>query len=287
MAKALSILSWNVEHFGKTKRNSSVPNKPVGPIIDLIANQKADVVAIYEVVGRHIFDTVTEKMPEYHFHITEGPQTQEILVGVKRGLSSFFTQKTEFKSGAQALRPGAFLTVTKNGHQYPLLFLHLKSMSDPKGFGLRDDMTGKAIKLKKRLDKQRHSNGLPGKANFIFLGDLNTMGMNLTYSAKDISGQEEIERLGKRLAAKSVKMKLLSKTHEGTYWPGTNSSYPISNLDHVVAADHLEFKSFSGKDIKVSGWVDESTDSKRDQWAKQFSDHALLYFEVLEPQTDS
>lgn len=283
MAKALSILSWNVEHFGKTKKNSPSPNKPVGPIIDLIAQQKADVVAIYEVVGRHIFDTVTEKMPEYHFHITEGPQTQEILVGVKKGLSSFFTQKTEFKSGARALRPGALLTVTKNGHQYPLLFLHLKSMSDPKGFGLRDDMTEKAIKLKKLLDKQRQKNGLPGNANFIFLGDLNTMGMSLTYSGKDISGKEEIERLRKRLSSKSVKMKLLSKTHDGTYWPGTNSSYPISNLDHVVAADHLEFKAFSGAEINVTGWVNEPTDAKRDLWADKYSDHALLYFVVQEP----
>ncbi|MFY0678917.1 MAG: hypothetical protein JXR18_16735, partial [Neptuniibacter sp.] len=62
MTTALSILSWNIEHFGKTKKNSSVPNKPVGPIIDLIAQKKADIVAIYEVVGRHIFDVVTEKM---------------------------------------------------------------------------------------------------------------------------------------------------------------------------------------------------------------------------------
>lgn len=283
MAKALSILSWNVEHFGKTKRNSLIPKKPIAPIIDLVAAQKADVVAIYEVVGRHVFDQVTAKMPDYNFHITEGPQTQEILVGVKRGLTSFFTQKAEFKSGSAALRPGALLTITKNRIQYPLLFLHLKSMSDPKGFGLRDDMTERAIKFKKTLDKQRKENGLPGKSNFIFLGDLNTMGMNLTYSKKDLSGEEEIARLTKRLASKSVGMKILSKTHEGTYWPGSDSTYPVSNLDHVVAAEHLKFKQFSGKDIKVSGWVDESSNTKKDKWTEKFSDHALLYFEVQEP----
>lgn len=283
MAKAFSVLSWNVEHFGKTKSNSSTPKKPVGPIIDLVAAQKADVVAIYEVVGRHVFDQVTAKMPEYSFHITEGPQTQEILVGVKRGLTSFFTQKAEFKSGAAALRPGALLTITKNGLQYPLLFLHLKSISDPKGFGLRDDMTKRAIKFKKTLDTRRKQNSLGGKSNFIFLGDLNTMGMNLTYSDKDLSGEEEIARLTKRLASKSVGMRLLSKTHEGTYWPGTNSRYPVSNLDHVAAAEHLKFKQFSGKDIKVSGWVDESSNNKKDSWAEKFSDHALLYFEVQEP----
>jgi len=75
MAKAFSILSWNVEHFGKKKKSSAQPKKPVGPIIDLIAAQSADVLAIYEVVGQDIFQQVTEKMSDYNFHITEGPQT--------------------------------------------------------------------------------------------------------------------------------------------------------------------------------------------------------------------
>jgi hypothetical protein len=181
------------------------------------------------------------------------------------------------------LKPGALLTVTKNGIQYPLLFLHLKSLSDPKGFGFRVDMTEKAVNFKKVLDKQRNQSGLTGKSNVIFLGYINTMGMNLTYSNKDVSGDEEIARLKKRLAAKSVQMKLLTKTPEGTYWLGTNSSYYISNLDHVVAADHFDFKKFSGEEVRISGWVDEPTDSNRDRWTEQYSDHALLYLVIQEP----
>jgi hypothetical protein len=50
VAKAFSILSWNVEHFGAAIPGMP-PKKPVGPIIDLIAKQRADVVAIYEVTG--------------------------------------------------------------------------------------------------------------------------------------------------------------------------------------------------------------------------------------------
>jgi hypothetical protein len=56
----------------------------------------------------------------------------------------------------------------------------------------------------------------------MFLGDLNTMGMNLTYSKKDISAVEEIDRLKKRLGSKSVGMKILLKTATETYWPGSN-----------------------------------------------------------------
>src|SRR5262245_41681066 len=185
MAKAFSVVSWNVEHFGATEANTTEPNKPVKPIIDLLAAQNADVVAVYEVVGSVVFDTITDAMPGYQFHITEGPQSQEILVGVKKTLSSFFTQKLEFKSGKSTMRPGALLTVKVDGKNYPLLFLHLKSVTEPKGFGLRDDMTERAITFKKTLDE---ASGGAGKANYIFLGDLNTMGMNLTFMNKDISG---------------------------------------------------------------------------------------------------
>ena len=156
MAKAFSLLPWNVEHFGKAKIGGATA-KPVGPIFDKIAEQKADVIAIYELVGKTVFDQVVTKFSYYNFHITEGPQTQEILVGVKRTLTAFFTQKTEFKSGASALRPGALLTIAKGGHNYSLCLLHLRSLTEPKRFNLHDDMTTKAIGLRKTMNKA-HTN---------------------------------------------------------------------------------------------------------------------------------
>jgi len=275
MAKAFSVLSWNVEHFGANDKAKKKPKKPIKPIIQLIADQKADIVAIYEVVGSVVFDTIVTEMPNYQFHITEGPQSQEILVGVKKTLASFFTQRLEFKSGQSTLRPGALLTVKVDGKNYPLLFLHLKSMTVPKGFGLRDDMTERALKFRKSLDKAA---GGPGKAPYIFLGDLNTMGMNLTYSDKDVGASEEIERLRKR--AEKRGMKVLGKAHELTYWPGSSSSYNPGNLDHVVAADHVQFKSFGGNPVDIRGWPEKSTDAQKNAWAKKYSDHAILFFEV-------
>lgn len=280
MAKAFSVASWNVEHFGATNKFSNQPKKPIEPIIKFLAKQSADVIGVYEVVGRVVFEHMVQTMPGYQFHITEGPQSQEILIGVKKSFTSFFTQKIEFKSGAAMLRPGALLTLHIEDENYPLLFLHLKSLSVPKGFGLRDDMTERAIDFRKTLNRADRDMGGNGQANFLFLGDLNTMGMNLTYSKKDISGIEEIDRLKKRLASRSVAMTVLDKSHDATYWPGSTSRYLPSNLDHVVAADHLQFLSFGGVSVDVRGWVDESSDAKKDAWTKKFSDHALLYFEV-------
>ena len=84
MAKAFSVASWNVEHFGAINKNHDQPKKPIGPILDFLARQAADVIAVYEVVGKIVFEHIVQAMPGYHFHITEGPQSQEILVGVKK-----------------------------------------------------------------------------------------------------------------------------------------------------------------------------------------------------------
>jgi len=281
MAKAFSVVSWNVEHFGAKDSSTKKPSKPVKPIIQYVASQNADVVGIYEVVGSVVWDTVMTEMPDYQWHITEGPQSQEILVGAKKTLTAFFTQKLEFQAGQTTLRPGALLTVKKDDEVYPLLFLHLKSLTEPKGFGLRDDQTERAIKFQNTLDEIA---GGTGKANFIFLGDLNTMGMNLTYMDKDITGTEEIERLEKRAdAGKYRNMEVKDKTHDTTWWPGSKSKLQPGNLDHVVAAKHLGFKQFGGKSIDVRGWVDEPTDAKKDEWAAKYSDHSLLYFQIEKP----
>lgn len=274
MAKAFSVLSWNVEHFGAAS-GSSKPKKDVEPIIDLIAAQNADVVAISEVVGKYVYSPMVKALPNHFFFITEGPQSQEILVGVRKTLPCFFTQQVEFKAKQSTLRPGALVTLQVDGEPYPLLFLHLKSMPDPMGFGLRDYMVDKAVGFRKFLDKAA---GGVGKANYIFMGDLNTMGLNLTYSDQDLSGPEEVYRLGRK--AGRAKMDIMAKNEPATYWPGSTSNYPVANLDHVVAAEHLQFKDFGGSPIKVIGWPQESTPAKKDAWAKKFSDHAMLYFEV-------
>lgn len=141
-----------------------------------------------------MFEALTDAMPGYTFHITEGPETQEILVGVRSGISAFFTQKIEFKSGNKYLRPGALLTVTIDAKHYPILFLHTKSTTDPLGLGLRDDMFYKAVKFRRTLQKASPTND---PVNYMFLGDLNTMGMEYPYD-NDIVASDELRRLDGR-----------------------------------------------------------------------------------------
>jgi len=55
---------------------------------------------------------------------------------------------------------------------------------------------------------------------------------------------------------------------------------PPSNLDQVVAADHLQFKTINDTDVTVLGWPKEGSPTSQGEWIKDHSDHGCLYFEV-------
>ena len=274
MAKLFSVASWNVEHFaldpGRVKR-----------VIAFLDAQRPDVFGLFEVEGATIFTELVAKMPDYTFQITEGPQTQEILVGVRRTITAFITQKIEFKSGTTHMRPGQLVTVVRDGVNYGLLFLHLSSGNDPRGMGLRDDMLERAFDFRATLDK---AEGGPGKSRYLFLGDLNTMGMKYPFD-RNIDSTLELAKWDKYAAKAKVGMRRLPKTHEATWYNGSKSSLPPSNLDHVYASTNLRFKAFKRADgtdanVSVRGWAQETTAAAKDKWIGSYSDHSLLYFEV-------
>ncbi len=275
MAKAFSVASWNIKHFGASDKKKEKPKKALEPIIRFLQDNEADIMALFEVRSKIVFRPLVKAFPHHQFHITEGPQTQEILVGIRRTLNAFITQKLAFKSGQPQLRPGVLVTPHIDGQFYPILFLHLKSMTDPKGFGLRDDMMRRAYDFRKKLNAASGN----GRANYIFAGDLNTMGLDYIRANKDISGAEEIRELARRGRYKD--MTVLEKNYDATYLNISKSNVEtMSNIDHVVAANHLTFKRFKGKPVDVRGWPQEETLAQRKAWINTYSDHPLLYFEV-------
>ena len=204
--------------------------------------------------GKDVFRAMVTRFAGYAFSITEGPQTQEILIAVRGGISAFVTQRNEFKRSNPHLRPGALLTVTNSsGQSLPILFAHLKSSPSPEGFGLRDAMFQKVKRLKKKINEQAD-----GDSEMILVGDLNTMGLNITHSKKDLSGQEEIARVEKVL--RTAGLRNLSKSHPFTYSEGSSSRYKPAALDHVFATDGLKFRAqCSGAEVLVGGWAMEQS----------------------------
>lgn len=266
----LKILSWNVEHFSGKGRGARADR--VDDVAALIRQLDPDIFALMEVEGSSVFQAFTHAFPGYSFTITEGRQVQEILIGVRGGISAFVTQRNEFKRSNPHLRPAALLTVTSPGRDYlSMLFTHLKSLPSPEGFGLRDAMLTKVRDLKGAIDR-----AVGGDSRFILLGDLNTMGLNMTFSDSDLTGREEIARVDRILAYRGLHRQ--PKTHDATFNNGSTSSYLPADLDHVYATDNLTFSDqCGGAKVRVAGWA-EAVDA--DAWIDRYSDHAPLIFEI-------
>ena len=277
---AFAVASWNVEFFG-SRRKGEAPNDVRGRIDRVSSylkdNIDADVYAIYEVNGGSVFEAVTTEFPHYSWQITEGPGAQQILAGFR--VPAFVTQRLEFRRGfAGDLRPGLLVTVREGVQNFPMLFLHLKSADRPIDFGVRAYQNGKARSLRKALDAV----SAPQRANFIVAGDFNTLGMHLTFSARDLEISDEIARLNQLYSSPYDRMRLRPKTHGATFWNGPGSSDPPADLDHVIAAQRVRLAANGeGKEIEVLGWREEMSDQARGKWISEYSDHALLRFKVI------
>jgi hypothetical protein len=60
-----------------------------------------------------------------------------------------------------------------------------------------------------------------------------------------------------------------------------NKKMKPMSLDQVVASKQLKFSKFENKDINVRGWINETDDKAKGVWIKIYSDHSLLYLEVI------
>jgi endonuclease/exonuclease/phosphatase family metal-dependent hydrolase len=280
----LKIMSWNIEHFSgheaKDARAPAARANRLKEVIEFIEVEKPDIFGISEVTSGFVYEQMVAAFPRHTFHITTGQQSQEILIGVRDGLGSFFTQKDEFKRNNIYLRPGALLTVHEGDIHVPILFVHLKSLPDPEGFGLRDAMLERIYALKGALDKAavRLNDDPAAKANFVVLGDYNTMGLDYYRTEHDIPMEREIavmtERMGRRKMRKPV------TSHPHTFYNGSGSSLPPSELDHVFVAQHMQLDDSKGFEVEVGGWAKLTTPAERDDWIERFSDHAPLIFTV-------
>jgi len=105
------------------------------------------------------------------------------------------------------------------------------------------------------------------------------MGMRYRHvPSRSIAPDDELTKLG--MEAARANMRILTKSAPHTWWNGSGSRLPPSNLDHVVAADHIPFRLFGGNEVDVRGWPALPTPAERDRWIHDHSDHAMLYLEV-------
>lgn len=273
---SFTFLSWNVEHFARDPaRTQTVADtiKAAHP-----GGKPIDVMGILEIKDVAVVDLMLNHFPNYDFYLTDGPQVQEILIGVRRGVfqQKIFTQKREFKAGNDSLRPGALMAVLENSGQWTqLLYLHTDSGTGAGDFGNRFEMFERVAKMRAALAKQANQ-----ADRLIALGDLNTMGLNYPKRSKvRITGAEEIAEL-----ATFTRMTLATKDITAT-WRDANGRIKDSDLDHVLHSPALTLKSL-GTDpggastaISSAGWPKLAGQPQSD-FVLTISDHAVLVGET-------
>ena len=71
---------------------------------------------------------------------------------------------------------------------------------------------------------------------------------------------------------------MLDKDEPNTWWGG--GKLEPSNLDFVVARNHVRFKQFGDAEVSVRGWPKPDDPDEQLQWVRRLSDHGLLSFQV-------
>jgi hypothetical protein len=268
MATLFSILSWNIKHF----RDSPARVQAVG---GYLKKWKPDIFGLFEVEGKEVYPMMVTEFPQYALFITEGQQSQEILVACRKTFQSItFQQKREFDAGNPHLRPGALLSFIRNDQLCGALFLHTDSGTDAVGFGNRAEIFRHAFNLKRTIDKSQ------GNGRLIILGDLNTMGLQYPRQVKSQTRVEStMEIFNLEEEATKVKMTVLSKEEDAT-WLGSKGK---SNLDHIIASTALKFTTYGAAakpyQVRIDGWA-KLAGAERTAYLKNISDHCLLYAKV-------
>ncbi|MHA1964575.1 MAG: hypothetical protein ACXACG_03165 [Candidatus Thorarchaeota archaeon] len=270
MTKAFSVASWNVKHFKSTQARKDLA-------VSFLKKQDPDIFAMYELFGKDVFTEVVKQFPGYTFQITEGRRSQEILLGIRNTLDAFITQKLEFTSGTTHVSPGLLATIMHEGSVYPMLFININSSPTTQGMGLRHEMMQRAFKYRGRLDKLAWDQG-DAKVNYIFLGDMEIMGMEHPYG-KSIDAYIELRKWDDE-ECKKYNMRRLTKSHNLTYKSCDGSVE--GDYDQVYAAEHLKFTKFDDSEVEVRGWITEPEKTQK-EWREKYSPHSLLYFEVHKP----
>ncbi len=283
--KTIKILSWNVEHFKMNKTTE---------IANIIKSFDPDVFGIYEVEAKEIYSFMVKFFPAYSIFVTEGQQSQEILVACRNTMEAIkFQQKKEFTTGNPKLRPGAFLTFKYPAKGfYNFLFLHTDSGTEAVDFGNRTEMFEHSYNLKRKLDYDNKNVAV----NFVMLGDLNTMGLiyptpvKADRIANTISELQYLDYYANKKSGTTSHLKLLPnlrrlKKPVGTHY---SKSYGISDLDHIIVSEHLKFKNQTDYnnpgnfEVRLEGWNKYINDADAlKKFTIQISDHCLLFCELI------
>lgn len=268
MSSKIKILWWNVHNLQSSEHALKV--------VSHIRESDPDIFALGEVVGEGAYRLIAKEFPKHNFYMTFGKQSQEMLVGVRNTMQVFFSQRTEFQSGNEYLRPAALLTISSGEPPLNVLFVHLKSFTEPLSLGYRSDFIDRLGRLKGTLDRLSG-----GNSKFVICGDLNLQGMHYLQK-RYIKPDDEFHHVQNELG--DVGILFAEPSHLPT-WSGDLEGKDQATLDYVAASTSTDLLNLAGEQndsqVRLGGWPQYLRGSaERSEFIRSVSDHASLYFEV-------
>lgn len=266
MNSIIKVLWWNVHNLKNADHAARV--------ISHVKERDPDIFALGEVVGEAAYRLVAREFPEYNFYMTFGKQAQEMLIGVRRTMQAFFSQRTEFQSGNEFLRPAALVTISIGDPPLNILFVHLKSHTDPLSLGYRDDFLNRVGRLKNTLDTLSK-----GDSRFVVCGDFNLQGMNYLQK-RYIEPDDEFLHVQNELGDIGI---LFVEPSNLSTWSGGKYQ---ATLDYIATTTATQLNNLGDQpkqaQIRLGGWPQYPIGSpERAEFIDSVSDHASLYFEII------
>jgi hypothetical protein len=273
-----SVMFWNVERYRGGGEQMALLHED-------ITAADPDILCLCGITDkgslRHL---IREQLHGYDISVTDDYGRVELATAWRRGKFDqvIFTQRREFGSDESQLRPGSLVSVLVDGTEYHTLFLYTDGGTSYRDYQDRLDTYDKVWDLKTSLDE---ISSAPDGARLLVMGDMETVGKRRQGRYPAVESETEIEDLADQ--ARSVGMRMLSKTHDATTIevPGGDRPPVLMNLDHALATPNISFGILGGQtgvrsaEVRVSGWT-RLDDRTRDTYVDSISKHAPIYCEI-------
>ncbi len=275
----LRVLFWNIRDMGM-RGDILYETYRARRVRDVFRAAQPDIVLLSEIRKSELAKTLVDRVGKGVWHIENSSRGARgswfsTMFNTSSGLETDFTI-ADMNDGLDW--DGAFfpaLTIETPGGKTQVISVHTKSGAHPQGFNIRRTVLNE-IKL--------HAASLAAqKIRLLAVGDFNTMGQG-----EAMSGSEEVRLTEEFMATGQDGSALvrLAKSHETTWMGiGDEAQWPLQSLDHAfvspAARDMIvPVGGDAERPVYVGGWPRLQLPVAREQWVRDFSDHAPLILDL-------
>jgi hypothetical protein len=271
ISRALTVIFWNVQDWGQ-RGDDPEEKARFDRITSVIKKENPDIAVFAEAMDETLRVRMAQALPPgYAIHETTSINPRHIITIFKNAAdyNVSITQRDEFKGPDGSRRPFPLIQLATMAEQIAFLPVHSPSGAKTENMARREMIMQNVFKLTKEIQGTG--------SEFLTLGDMNTMGGGSVTMAEEISDLAQ--------EARNAGLEMISKNYPYT-WHGidADAQYADADFDHVMTTPDLAKRIYpvnaQGDHVRVGGWPEAATSGARDQWVRDYSDHAYLKLKI-------